>query len=726
MKIFKSFPLVTIPGLCVLLILSCSKPTKEYKTWAVYNGTKEGMKYSSLTQIDTSNVDRLQVAWTYHTGDADTVHGSQIQCNPIMIDGILYGVGPQMKLFAFDVWTKKEKWVFDANEKTEFDANRVSYHTMINSRGVAYWTDGKGDNRIFFTAGSNTYAINATTGKPVTTFGKNGFIDLHDDLGRDVKDLFVVNTSPGLIYKDLIILGTRVDEELPAAPGHIRAYDVRTGKLIWIFHTVPQPGEYGYETWEDKAAWKYIGAANTWSGFSLDETRGILYAPTGSAAYDFYGGNRKGSNLFANCLLALDASTGKHIWHFQFMHHDVWDKDLPTPPALLTLTRKGKQIDAVAQTTKNGMVYVFDRETGKPLFDIDEIPVDTVSDLVGEKLWPTQPIPQKPAPFVRQSLTENDINPYLSDSVQSQLKRDIRSYRHGNMFLPPGTTPSLVFPGYDGGGEWGGPAVDPQTGILYVNANEMAWIMKMNENKIEQPKKESWLQAGERLYKQNCMACHNADRKGTGNNPTLINIKSKYKQDEFIGLINSGRRMMPAFKKLSTEDKNAIASYILEIKADQKKEFILTNVKIDSVNYVPYKLKGYTKFLSPDGYPAISPPWGTLNAINLNTGEFVWKVVLGEYAELKAKGIPPTGTENYGGPVVTAGGLVFIGASRDGKLRAFNKKNGKLVWEYTLPAPAFATPAIYELNGKQYIVIACGGGKLKTKSGDAYIAFSLP
>ena len=572
MKIFKSFPLVTIPGLCVLLILSCSKPTKEYKTWAVYNGTKEGMKYSSLTQIDTSNVDRLQVAWTYHTGDADTVHGSQIQCNPIMIDGILYGVGPQMKLFAFDVWTKKEKWVFDANEKTEFDANRVSYHTMINSRGVAYWTDGKGDNRIFFTAGSNTYAINATTGKPVTTFGKNGFIDLHDDLGRDVKDLFVVNTSPGLIYKDLIILGTRVDEELPAAPGHIRAYDVRTGKLIWIFHTVPQPGEYGYETWEDKAAWKYIGAANTWSGFSLDETRGILYAPTGSAAYDFYGGNRKGSNLFANCLLALDASTGKHIWHFQFMHHDVWDKDLPTPPALLTLTRKGKQIDAVAQTTKNGMVYVFDRETGKPLFDIDEIPVDTVSDLVGEKLWPTQPIPQKPAPFVRQSLTENDINPYLSDSVQSQLKRDIRSYRHGNMFLPPGTTPSLVFPGYDGGGEWGGPAVDPQTGILYVNANEMAWIMKMNENKIEQPKKESWLQAGERLYKQNCMACHNADRKGTGNNPTLINIKSKYKQDEFIGLINSGRRMMPAFKKLSAEDKNAIASYILEIKADQKKE----------------------------------------------------------------------------------------------------------------------------------------------------------
>jgi quinoprotein glucose dehydrogenase len=717
---------ILIVSSIALFLISCGSPLKEYKTWEVYNGTKEGMKYSSLTQIDTSNVNQLHVAWTYHTGDADTLHGSQIQCNPIMIDGVLYGVGPQMKLFAIDALNGKEKWVFDANAKTEFDDNRSSFHNMINSRGVAYWTDGKNDKRIFFTAGSNTFAIDATTGKPIRTFGNSGSIDLHDDLGRDVKDLFVVNTSPGLIYKDLIILGTRVDEAPPAAPGHIRAYDVRTGKLKWIFHTVPQPGEFGYETWDDKSAWKYIGAANTWSGFSLDEVRGILYAPTGSAAYDFYGGNRKGSNLFANCLLALDAATGKYIWHFQFMHHDVWDKDLPTPPALLTLTREGKQIDAVAQTTKNGMVYVFDRETGKPLFDIEEIPVDTESDLVGEKLWPTQPVPQKPAPFVRQTLTVNDINPYLSDSVKAQLIRDLKSFRHGNMFLPPGTTPSIVFPGYDGGGEWGGPAVDPQTGILYVNANEMAWVMQMNENKIEQLKNESWLQAGKRLYTQNCTACHGEDLKGTGNNPSLINIQSKYNQKEFIGLVNSGRRMMPAFQKLNDEDKNAIASYIMDIKADQRKEYTSSQKSVDSASYLPYRMKGYTKLLSPDGYPAISPPWGTLNAINLNTGEFAWKVVLGEYEELKAKGIPPTGTENYGAPVVTAGGLVFIGASRDGKFRAFNKANGKLMWEYALPASAFATPAIYELNGKQYIVIACGGGKLKTKPGDAYVAFALP
>jgi quinoprotein glucose dehydrogenase len=708
-----------------LLIFSCATPSGEYSTWSVYNGSKKGIKYSALTQIDTSNVTDLTVAWVYHTGDADTVNNSQIQCNPIMIEGVLYGVGPQMKLFAIDARTGKEKWVFDANAKSAHDFNQEAFHILINSRGVAYWSDGKGDKRIFFTAGSNTYAVDANTGKPIPTFGVNGSIDLHNDLGRDVSHLFVVSTSPGIVYHDLLILGTRVDEATPAAPGHIRAYDVRTGKLTWIFHTIPQPGEIGYETWEDKNAWKHVGAANVWSGFSLDEERGILYAPTGSAAYDFYGGKRKGANLFANCLLALDAATGKYRWHFQFMHHDVWDKDLPAPPALITLTRNGKEIDAVAQTTKNGMVYVFDRENGNPLFDIEEVKVDTVTDLKGEKLWPTQPIPKKPAPFVRQTLTERDINPYLPDSVKARLTSEFKSYRHGGMFTPPGTTPSLVFPGYDGGGEWGGAAADPQTGILYVNANEMAWIMKMNENSMEQPRSESWLQAGKRLYKQHCMACHGADRRGTGNNPSLTSAQSKYSLATFTGLVTNGRRMMPAFKQLGEVQIKALASFILDLKNDQKNEFKATPQKVDSVNFMPYKLNGYTKFLSPDGYPTISPPWGTLNAIDLNSGELVWKTPLGEYAELKAKGVPPTGTENYGGPVVTAGGLVFIGAARDGKLRVFNKRSGKLLWQYTLPAPAFATPAVYELEGKQYIVIACGGGKLKTKSGDAYVAFAL-
>ncbi len=719
--------LIAAPA-AISLFFSCNSndAVNSYTTWTNYGGSKEMIRYSSLAQMDTANVSKLKPVWTYSSGDVDTASHSQIQCNPIMVDGVLYGVTPQMKLFAIDAATGKEKWVFNPNSPTAFDHNRMAFHAMINSRGVAYWTDGKDDKRIFFTAGSATFAVDANTGKPVASFGNNGSIDLHDGLDRDVKNLFVVNTSPGVVYKDLIILGTRVDEAPPSAPGHIRAYDVRTGKQQWIFHSIPHPGEFGYDTWEDTTAYKFMGGANTWSGFALDEKRGIVFAPTGSAAYDFYGGKRKGSNLFANCLLALDAATGKRIWHFQFMHHDLWDKDLPTPPALVTINKGGKQIDAVAQTTKNGMVYVFERETGKPVFDIEEVKVDTVSELAGERVWPTQPVPKKPAPFVRQTLTANDINPYLPDTSIAKLKKDMTGYRYGNMFVPPGKTPSLVFPGYDGGAEWGGPAFDPQRGILYVNANEMAWVMQMKENVMQSPKKENNLMAGQRLYNQYCLSCHGADRKGTGNNPTLISIETKYKAPEFAELLNNGRRMMPAFKLLSDADKNAIASFVLNLKAEQDKPYTASSKKIDSIHIMPYKLTGYTKFLSPEGYPAISPPWGTLNAINLNTGELVWKTTLGEYEELKAKGIPPTGTENYGGPVVTAGGLVFIAASRDGKMRAFNKYNGKLLWEYDLPAPGFATPAMYELNGKQYLVIACGGGKLGTKSSDVYMAFALP
>ncbi len=578
---------------------------------------------------------------------------------------------------------------------------------------------------LFYTAASKTFAVDAVSGKAVQSFGNGGWIDMHDDLGRDVKDLFVVNTSPGIIYKDLLILGSRVDEAPPSAPGHIRAYDVHTGKLVWIFHTIPQPGEPGYGTWDDPKAWEHTGGANVWSGFSMDEERGILFAPTGSAAYDFYGGHRKGANLFANCLLAIDAATGKLIWHFQMVHHDLWDKDLPAPPVLVTLRHRGKRVDAVVQTTKNGQVFVFERETGKPLFDIDEVPVDTVSDLKGEKVWPTQPVPRKPAPFARQTLTENDVNPWLGDSIQEGLRNAVRSFRHGNMFIPPGKTPSLVFPGYDGGGEWGGPAVDPETGILYVNSNEMAWIMQMRETRTDIPTNESWFQAGNRLYQQYCLVCHGAEKQGIGNNPSLVDLKARLNKQEFMALMNNGRRMMPAFKHLAGEEKEALASLVLDIKNDQDNpyEFITES---DENNKNSYKINGYIKFLSPGDYPAISPPWGTLSAIDLNTGEFVWQEVLGEYPELTEKGIPPTGTENYGGPAVTAGGLVFIAATRDSKFRAFDKKTGKILWELTLPAPGFATPAIYELNGREYIVVACGGGKLNTRSADAYVAFALP
>ncbi|MDP4265139.1 MAG: c-type cytochrome, partial [Bacteroidota bacterium] len=583
------FRLPLIPALIFLLTTCSSKHDHQYDDWTVTGGSKQSIRYSSLNQIDSSNIAQLEVAWEYHTGDADTAKHSQIQCNPIIVNGVLYGTSPRLRLIALDAATGKEKWVFDPDSSNK---NKEFLHFILNNnRGVTYW-EGGADKRILYTAGSMLYAINAADGKIIPSFGNNGRIDLHDGLGRDVKDLYVTATSPGIVYKDLFIIGSRVDEGPAAAPGHIRAYDVRTGQLKWIFHTIPHPGETGYDTWEDSIAYKHIGGANAWSGFSLDDERGILFAPTGSASFDFYGGKRKGSDLFANCLLAINAANGKLIWYFQFVHHDVWDKDLPTPPALVTIHKDGKQTDAVAQPTKHGMVYVFERETGKPVYPIDEITVDTHTEMPGEKLWPSQPIPRVPGPFARQTFTANDINPYLPDSSVNKLKKDLQDYRYGNMFLPPGKHVSVVFPGYDGGAEWGGPSFDPETGWLYVNANEMGWLLTLADAKTVVPKKENYLQAGQRLYTQNCMNCHGPDRKGSGNNPSIVEVNKKYGVDSFLYLINSGRRMMPSFKQLDEAEKKAIASFILDQKSQQAKIFITTPKPVDTFRTIPYTMTG--------------------------------------------------------------------------------------------------------------------------------------
>jgi quinoprotein glucose dehydrogenase len=704
-----------------LFILSCHSK-KTYTTWSHYKGSPENIHYSSLTEIDTSNVKNLQVAWIYHTGDADTVHNSQIQCNPIIVDSVLYGTSPQMKLFAVDAITGEQKWVFNPFDSIATE-KRGSFFILNNCRGVAYWTDHKNDKRIFYTAGSDLYCINADDGQPIKSFATDGKLDLHNDLERDVQDLFVTATTPPVIYKDILITGTRVDEGPIAAPGHIRAYDVRTGKRLWIFHTIPQPGEEGYNTWEDPNAYKFIGGANAWNGFSLDERRGIVYACTGSASYDFYGGKRFGDNLFANCVLALDAQTGKKVWHFQTVHHDVWDRDLSSPPALVTVNKNGKSIDAVVVTTKTGFIYVFDRENGRPLYDVVEKPVPTVSELKGEKLSSTQPYPVAPAPFMRQSFVEKDINPYLSDSSFNDVKKRLASYKHDHLYDPISLNGTVIFPGLDGGAEWGGPGYDPETGILYVNANEMPWVLTAVDISKRSSAQENFEQAGKRLYQSNCMSCHGPEREGSGNFPSLIDVEKRYTQNTFYNLVKSGRRMMPAFKQLNENEQEAIASYVMKIQSSKTKKFV--DSKNDSLYKLPYTITGYNKFLTKEGYPAISPPWGTLNAIDLSTGKYIWKTTLGhDTAFENAK--QPTGTENYGSSVVTAGGLLFIAATKDGKFRAFNKRNGQLLWEYNLPTVAFATPSVYEVGGKQYIVIACGGGKLKTKSGDSYLAFKLP
>jgi quinoprotein glucose dehydrogenase len=708
------------------VVISCnSSNKKEYKDWNAYGGGKDNLHYSSLTQIDTSNVTELEVAWEYHTKDADTL--TQIQVNPLMIDGVLYGVSAKLKLFALDAATGQQKWLFDPAVET--DATRAdSYYFAMNvCRGVAYYSDGKKDKRIFYSAASSMYCVDAGTGKIITSFGTNGKIDLHDGLDRDVKDLYVASTSPGIVYKDLIVVGTRVGEGVNAAPGHIRAYDVHTGKRRWIFHTIPQPSEAGYETWDDKEAYKYAGGANSWPGFSMDEEKGILFVPTGSASFDFYGGNRTGDNLYANCVLALNAATGERIWHFQTVHHDVWDRDIPTAPAIVTIKKDGRTVEAIAQITKSGFVFLLDRATGKPLYPVEEKAVPQTTKLAGEKLSPTQPYPTFIEPFARQSLLETDLNNVVDEESYQDIKKRLAGYKTGHMYNPPSEEGTVIFPGYDGGGEWGGPAFDPETGILYVNASEMPWILTMVEAKKNRDlaKTESNLEAGKNLYTVNCMSCHGAERQGTGNNPTLLGINKKYNEQNLGELLAAGRRMMPAFKQLNDNEKTALASFLLDLKEQQSKPFVKTKKATNSYFDLPYHSTGYSKFLTKEGYPAVAPPWGTLTAINLNTGQVAWKDTLGDYPELTAKGIH-SGTENYGGPVVTAGGLVFIAATRDAKFRAFNKSTGKLLWETDLPVAGFATPSVYEVNGRQYIVIACGGGKLNTKSGDSYLAFALP
>lgn len=722
-QLLESLFILSVFSILSFLVSCNSKEEKKYTGWEVAKGSPENIHYSSLTQIDTSNVSKLQLAWEYHAGDSDNVNHSQIQCNPIIVKGVLYAVSPKLKLFAIDAATGKMKWEFNAIDSLK--GNKKSFFGMNNVRGVSYWSDGKEDERIYYGAGSDLYAIDAKTGKPITSFATQGKLDLHTGLDRDVSKLFVTATSPPMMVDDMLIIGSRVDEGSPAAPGHIRAFDVRTGERRWIFHTIPQPGEEGYESWENKDAYKFTGGANAWSGFSLDKKRGILFAATGSASYDFYGGKRKGNNLFGNCVIALDAKTGKKIWHFQTVHHDIWDRDHSSPPALVTVTKDGKKVDAVAVTTKSGFIFLFERETGKPVYEIVEKPVPTDSDLEGEQLSATQPYPTLPVPFMRQTFTEEDINPLLPDSSFQEVKKRLQGYRYGNMFTPISTKGTIVFPGLDGGGEWGGPSFDPETGILYVNANQMAWVIQAVDVRNKSVEAENYLQAGQRLFQSICMSCHGQDRKGSGNYPTLIGVEKKYTAASFDTLIQTGRRMMPAFKQIEEQDRKAIASFVLNQVALQKTPYINTGAKADTNTKQPYSIVGYNKFLSKEGLPAITPPWGTLNAIDLSTGQYVWKKTLGTDPNI-TNSKEPTGSENYGASVITAGGILFIGATKDGKFRAFNKRTGDLLWETDLPAPAFSTPSVYEVDGKQFVVIACGGGKMNSKSSDSYVAFALP
>jgi quinoprotein glucose dehydrogenase len=694
MKSFRSSVL-----LCAFLFAALAYPQKKKSQgdWPVWGGQPENDHYSTLAQINRTNVKKLATVWTFDTGEQ-----GGLQTSPIVVGKVLYGITPTQKIFALDAATGKFLWKFDSGIKgTQPD------------RGLAYWSSGK-DKRILVGVMNFLYALNAATGRPIPAFGENGRVDLRKDLGRDPEKQSIVLTSPGVIYKDLIIVGGRNPETLPAPPGDVRAYDIRSGKLRWSFHTIPRDGEFGHSTWPPDA-WQTSGAANNWAGMTVDQQHGIVFVPTGSAAFDFYGADRVGDDLFANTLIALNAQTGERIWHFQAVKHDIWDRDFPSAPALVTLKRDGKNVEAVAQTTKQGFVYVFERATGKPLFPIEyhNYPPSTIP---GEVAATEQPLPIKPAPYARQLLTE-DMLTNRTPAVHQWALEQFQKSRSEGQFVPFSIgKDTVIFPGFDGGAEWGGPAVDSETATIYINSNEMAWMAALAENTDSG-------NGPKATYLSQCAVCHGDQMTGSPPaTPSLIGIGGRLQPDQITATIKNGKNRMPGFPNLSGEQLTALVDFLTN---GERKELGSTGPELLGMKY---RFSGYRRFLDPDGYPAIGPPWGTLNAINLNTGEYLWKINLGEYPDLAARGVKNTGSENYGGPIVTAGGLIFIGATNfDRKFHAFDKSTGELLWETILPFAGNATPATYEVNGRQFVVIAAGGGKdPKSGSGGVYVAFALP
>lgn len=666
--------------------------------WPVYGGSAAGDRFSGLDQIDASNVARLEQVWRFDAGEGG------LQTSPLVIGGVLYAVTAAQKTVALDAATGALLWEYAPDAPGEQPV-----------RGVSFWTDGH-ERRLFTSSGFHLVALDAATGRPILGFGEAGRVDLREHLGREPSDIAAFLTTPGVIHRDLIITGFRTGENRPAAPGAVRAYDVRTGQLRWTFNLIPKPGEAGHETWPAGAA-EDAGGANAWAGMVLDAERGIVYVPTGSAVDDFYGGDRVGDNLFANSLVALDANTGKRLWHFQGVHHDVLDRDFPSPPVLLTVTHGGRRIDAVAQTSKQGFVFVFDRVTGKPLFPIEERPVPA-SDVPGEKASPTQPFALEPAPYARQSLSE-DLLTTRTPAARAAALAAFAQMRHGGPFTPLTVgSKTIVFPGYDGGAEWGGPAVDRRRGVLYVNSNDIAWTGELAEARAASG------DPGAAIYEAQCAACHGMRMEGAPPDfPRLSDARARLTREQVAEVIVRGKGRMPGFPHLEADELAILVGHVLGEPAGDKRE-----AAAQPGGTARYRFTGYHKFLDPDGYPAVAPPWGTLSAIDLNTGEYRWKVPLGEYPELAAMGLRDTGSENYGGPIVTAGGLVVIGATiYDRRIRAFDSGTGRLLWQAPLPFAGTATPITYMAGGRQLIVIATSGARdAGGPKGSAYVAFGLP
>ncbi|MBX2952248.1 MAG: PQQ-binding-like beta-propeller repeat protein [Leadbetterella sp.] len=698
------------------LIAGCKSNTDSVnldRTWSFYKGDETSSSYSPLEEINVSNVSGLKNAWTFQMSDLP--QGEQpvsSQSNPIIVDGVMYANSGKQTVYAIDAATGKEIWSCKTLDEGVPSAA---------SRGVTYW-ESKGDKRILYSSGNYLMAIDAKTGKIIPSFGTNGRVNLNEGMRDDPEKISVTLSSPGRIYKDLIIIGARTPDSYGAPPGYIRAYNCKTGKLEWTFHTIPHPGEPGYETWPPDA-YKYAGGVNCWAGLSIDTKRGMVFLALGSPSYDYYATDRKGENLFGNCVLALDAATGQYKWHFQTVHHDLWDYDLPAPPNLVTFTKDGKQVDAVAQVTKQGFVFILDRDTGKPVYPVEERKVPA-SHIPGEEVWPTQPFPVKPKAFVKQFMTEEDLNHY-SDEDHKAILQQFRSVRYEGLFTPPDLKGTLSLPATRGGANWGGAAYDPGTAHLYIRGNNLPEIITIVDlDKHFAARDNSVFETGRVAYMRHCSACHGAEKKGIPPTfPSLVNLKNKTSEKEALEKIRMGGGSMPGYKGVLTPaEEQAIIAFLYDKKGDQAGP--VAEVKTGETNAIRYgNITGYKTWAGPSGNPAMKGPWGTLNALNLSTGEYEWQIPLGNDEKLQEKGGPITGLLGRSGPMVTAGGLVFISGAEDKKLWAFDKTTGKMVWETELPAANNANVCSYYLNGKQYIALSVGGTK-ENPSG-SIMAFSL-
>ena len=683
-------------------------------TWSDYGGAADAAQYSGLSQINRGNVNRLQVAWKYQTGDSN-----RYLFNPIVVDTTMYVLAKDNSIVALEAATGKELWVHKPDEDIK----------AITTRGINYWeSKDRSDRRLLFACNHTLRAIDAKTGKTIPTFGKKGQVDLKQGLDRDPKTIALVQSmTPGRVFENLIIVGSATNQGYGSAPGDIRAYDVRTGKLAWTFHTIPRPGEFGYDSWP-KDAWKTVGGVNVWGEMSVDEKRGILYAPTASAKYNFYGVDRSGNNLFGDSLLALDARSGKRLWHFQMVHHDIWDYDDATAPKLLTVKHNGKSVDIVAQVTKHGFVFVFDRVTGQPLWPIEERPVPK-SDMPGEKTAPTQPFPTHVPPFSRQTFTVDDLSPHLSPSDRAKFRDDLLSARNEGLFTPPSTRNTVQMPGNNGGANWGGAAVDPTNGSLFVVSKDLPAMLRLEPEGAQKiAAGDSPELRGRAIFQNNCRVCHTTANQGTSTSvTTLADIGVRMNRKQLENVIAQGRGPMPGFPKLSDNDLDSLVAYLYN---PGRAPFLdkLPEVAPDKPGRY---FSGFNFMIASDGLSPIKPPWSSLTAYDLNTGTIKWKIPLGDVPELAAKGIRNTGSHYPKvGPVVTAGGLIFTG-TRDRKVRAIDVETGKTIWETEVDAALEGMPAVYEIRGRQYIVF-CAAAQVgltpgtQKKVNGAYVAFSLP